>query len=194
MRTDELEKAAMMHLRGRLGHMPVCPKIFLPHGWEADLASVSKTGMLYEFEIKTSRSDFLADFKKSMRTYVAGEAGRNKHDAMERKLHGSDMPRTEWEIRRNMPPRQYWTPNYFYFITPEGLLNADDLPPYAGLLEFKDGYASNAVIARKPQRLHKAAVGEDAKVQKMFLHKLTNTVAYRLTGVNYKVGSQITLF
>src|SRR5688572_4816975 len=34
------------------------------HEWEADSFSVTSTGYVYEIEVKISRSDFLADFKK----------------------------------------------------------------------------------------------------------------------------------
>lgn len=33
-------------------------------GWEMDVALISKSGMLHEYEVKISRSDFLADKKK----------------------------------------------------------------------------------------------------------------------------------
>lgn len=46
-------------------HSPVCENVkYLINDFELDVMSVSKSGMLYEFEVKISRSDFLADKKK----------------------------------------------------------------------------------------------------------------------------------
>ena len=39
------------------------PNIFV-FGWESDFFLQKENGYCYEFEIKISRSDFLADFKK----------------------------------------------------------------------------------------------------------------------------------
>lgn len=46
-------------------HNPVCENVkYLINDFEIDVMSVSKSGMLYEFEIKISRGDFKADLKK----------------------------------------------------------------------------------------------------------------------------------
>ena len=46
-------------------HSPVCENVkYLINDFELDVMSISKSGMLYEFEVKVSRSDFLADKKK----------------------------------------------------------------------------------------------------------------------------------
>lgn len=46
-------------------HSPVCENVkYLINDFELDVMSISKSGMLYEFEVKISRSDFLADKKK----------------------------------------------------------------------------------------------------------------------------------
>lgn len=45
-------------------HTPVVANITTMFDWEADLFSVNKAGMTYEFEVKISRGDFKADQKK----------------------------------------------------------------------------------------------------------------------------------
>lgn len=45
-------------------HTPVVANVTTMFDWEVDLFSVNKAGLTYEFEIKISRSDFLADRKK----------------------------------------------------------------------------------------------------------------------------------
>lgn len=51
-------------------HSPVCENVkYLINDFEMDVISLSKSGMLYEFEVKISRSDFLADSKKRKHDY-----------------------------------------------------------------------------------------------------------------------------
>lgn len=46
-------------------HNPVCENVkYLINDFELDVISISKSGMLYEFEVKISRGDFKADLKK----------------------------------------------------------------------------------------------------------------------------------
>lgn len=82
---------------------------FQPYGWyEADILSITQAGYIYEYEIKTSISDFKADFKNK----------RYKHMLLDekRKISYGNIPRK------------------FYFVCPEGLLDVNDIPPYAGLI------------------------------------------------------------
>lgn len=52
-------------------HSPVCENVkYLINDFELDVVSVSKSGMLYEFEVKISRADFKADFKKSKHLWL----------------------------------------------------------------------------------------------------------------------------
>lgn len=51
-------------------HNPVCENVnYLLGDFEQDVISVSKSGMVYEFEVKISRSDFKADAKKRKHIY-----------------------------------------------------------------------------------------------------------------------------
>jgi hypothetical protein len=46
------------------GHTPVCENIYLFGNYEMDIMSVNKSGMVLEYEVKISRSDFKVDAKK----------------------------------------------------------------------------------------------------------------------------------
>lgn len=64
MNTKEIQK-----LIGKMQvlkfHSPVCENVkYLINDFELDVISYSKSGMLYEFEVKISRGDFKADLKK----------------------------------------------------------------------------------------------------------------------------------
>jgi hypothetical protein len=109
-------------------HSPVCEnlKYLLDfNSWKMDVVSLSKAGMLYEFEVKISRSDFKVDAKK------------RKHQ-----FYKSD----EFSIVEK------WTPNYFSYACPKDLITVDEIPDYAGLYYCKDEEVKEI---RKPKRLHK---------------------------------------
>lgn len=79
--------------------------------WESDYLALTKSGYWYEVEVKISRSDFKADFKKE-----------EKHKTLQ---------------SVNEKP----CPNYYYYAVPEGLVSADEVPDYAGLIYIgKHGY------------------------------------------------------
>lgn len=91
--------------------------------WESDFLCCTKSGIYYEYEIKVSRSDFRADKKK-----------KNKHLILE----------GVQEDRR---------PNYFYYAVPEGLIEAKDVPDYAGLVYIIDYFPFVKEIKPAP-KLH----------------------------------------
>jgi len=126
-------------------------------GYEMDIMCVRKGSfMVEEIEIKTSRSDFLADFRKTVGRH------RMKHQELER---GNLIA------------------NYFCFLVPALLLPKiqDDIPEYAGIYV---GYKLNKPYSekdnagyirhvRKPKRLHKNRPTEK------LLYKKTRGMTYR---------------
>lgn len=97
-------------LRVFLGTNPhVLTNVYI-FNWESDVFALSKSGIATEIEVKVSRSDYLADFKKQ------------KHEFMKRP--------EEATIRM---------PNRFYFACPEGMVFADEVPAYAGLIYTTQG-------------------------------------------------------
>lgn len=76
------------------------------YDWESDVLKITKSGYVYEFEIKISRGDFKNDFKHK----------KKKHLLLENKENKTKMP------------------NYFYYVVPEDLITEDEVPEYAGLI------------------------------------------------------------
>ena len=92
-------------------HTPVCENVkYLLHHWEMDVISISKSGMMYEYEVKISRSDFKADLKKSKQSFYTKE---------------------------NLV--KAWTPNYFAYACPKDLIKLEEIPDYAGLYYCENG-------------------------------------------------------
>lgn len=79
---------------------------------ETDLLVIQKSGLIFDIEIKISRSDYLADFNKL-----------EKHSI----LSGKSVV-------------EYF-PNKFYYAVPEGLIKSEEIPTYAGLIYIKGNHA-----------------------------------------------------
>lgn len=97
---------------------------FTPAGWwECDIFRVLKSGYTHEYEIKLSKSDYMADFKKQI--VVAERLNKPpiyKHDLLKRKCDVG--------------------PNRFSFVFGSvALLNSVEVPDYAGILVHKEIHA-----------------------------------------------------
>ena len=117
--------------------------------WESDKLIETKTGYIYEFEIKISKADFKNDFKnkKDKHMILAGSKAcgqeylpsflewyeklveRAKTSAYAR----SNLAHYERDRERNKIDNQR-KPNKFYYAVPEGLIQPEEVPIYAGLI------------------------------------------------------------
>jgi len=86
--------------------------------------TIGKADLVHEFEIKCTRPDFRREFEDK--------------DTKHKRLDRADN-------------RLMSLPNYFWFATPEDLLQPDDLPDYAGLMSVTpDG----CDVVQKAPRIH----------------------------------------
>lgn len=131
-------------------------------GWESDKLIKTRSCYYYEFEIKISKSDFKNDFKHKT----------DKHHLLNSMLTGEKHTLSfyrEWEwnksryvsfeaFERIKQHPCYFTdkqkkPNYFYYVVPENMITADDVPEYAGLIYVtEDGWLKTV---KKAPLLHK---------------------------------------
>lgn len=161
---------------------------------ESDFLSFLPSGYCYEFEIKISRSDFKADFKKIKHTIhqenekgkkyytVKGSEVKNRDPswkfckdfpelvtAIERSGYGYRMrnqiiTHLSFSAYSSVSFHQYSAeklPNKFFYVVPKGLVSADEIPSYAGLIyidedlnvkKIKDGKFIHKQILN-PQKL-----------------------------------------
>lgn len=91
---------------------------------KADLLSVTKARLVHEFEIKCSVADFHRDFEEK--------------DTKHKRLGRGDN-------------RLMSLPNYFWFATPPGLIERDDIPEYAGLIVVEAG---SCTVEKDAPRIH----------------------------------------
>lgn len=85
------------------------PNIHLFPKWESDFLGLTSYGYIHEFEIKLSKSDYLADFNKV-----------RKHNTL-RSFHRSKS-------------ETFRVPKRFYYVIHGFHLSAGELPDYAGLI------------------------------------------------------------
>lgn len=134
------------------GHRLVIPNYRCLKGWECDLLSVTNSGYLYEYEIKRSRGDFLKERKsfdnrtKRIRKYL-------KHDQM-KMLSKENCGDDKTEKLKN------YIPSKFYLITPQDLVDPDELPDLWGLYEVWEG---PEILHKKirAERIHKGKPSKD---------------------------------
>ena len=136
--------------------------------WESDKLIWTKSGYIYEFEIKVSRSDFRNDFKKKKEKHIILK-GPTEEEAYMPSFYQS----YEWnkqlyqsieECKARIKPgdrhliASHKRPNYFYYAVPEGMLQPEDVPDYAGLIWLLKDYRDVRcayVIKKTAPALHK---------------------------------------
>lgn len=144
-------------------------------GWESDKLIWTKAGYIYEFEIKISRSDYMNDFRHKVEKHLLLNSALPDESTVAREadLFGNLFKEkrkrypqiTMEQAKDRMKSVGERMPNYFYYAVPEGLLDADEVPPYAGLVyitTYKDGFEDQPdkwlhriKIVRKAPQLHK---------------------------------------
>jgi len=133
---------------------------FTPKGWwETDVCEITKSGFFREYEIKVTRADFLNDSSKS----------REVRRAWNPQTLTYDIWSTE-NKHQMVGSRAPGCPSQFWFVVPENLVAAEEVPDWAGLIYIRHGvhgrsrraYFSEREIKAAP-RLHRSKVDEEFK-------------------------------
>jgi len=153
--------------------------------WESDKLIETRSGLIYEFEVKVSRSDFFNDFNK-----------KDKHFVLEGKTGTvpsyDDVKARYWFVNDdNYRTDKYKRPNYFYYAVPEGLVKEEEVPDYAGLIyilpEDQDRKADGSwcgegfYVVKKAPKLHDTKYTDDelALGEKFYYNMLSWKDKYR---------------
>ena len=122
------------------------------HNWnECDALLLMKSGYCHEVEMKLTKSDFKADFKKT-NWWLTEE-----DPAFARPRHITGLKHEQC-----LASGQCF-PNRFSFLVPEGLVELDDIPAYAGLMYFTRNHGSygQIKIIRDAKVLHKKKINDN---------------------------------
>ena len=133
-KSKNIEAALIMNLYEK-GHSPITSHFTCMGLQEMDVISISKADYIYEYEVKISKSDFIADFKKP------------KHKLFTEKISVKNY------IKEGVQEVWFYTPNYFYFVVPKDLVTIDMIPDYAGLIYVNELFGFD--IIKKAPLLHK---------------------------------------
>jgi hypothetical protein len=135
------------------------PNIFMYGKYESDLLTITKALFAHEYEIKLSKSDFFADFKKSHKFFIGSETITRQDGMKETKYNYGN--RTKHEMYLNGKG-----PNRFSYVFPDGLIEHDKVPDWCGIVVIRNvhGY-DRAVVVRAAKLLHKNKATEKQILQ-----------------------------
>lgn len=102
--------------------------------FEMDLFKLNDGGMVTEYEIKISRSDFKNDFTKCFEVYDKAAADWR---TPVKKLKHEELAAGRLKVNR------------FWFVVPAGLIELKEVPKHAGLLQFNK-YGGFDVVKNAP--------------------------------------------
>jgi hypothetical protein len=138
--------------------------------WETDFLVVQKSGYCYEIEIKISRSDFLNDFKKKNKHLILNEGVYMKKKY---RYHADQVTKKKISEQYYSPTEWKFRPNKFYYCVPEGLIKAEEVPDYAGLM-YVCSYGVVTTI-KEAKFLHKEKIELTKKLCDKFYYYWKNT-------------------
>lgn len=139
---------------------PTRAKILNTNYWlgygEADVIAINPSDFVVEYEIKCSRSDFKADRKKvrKHKTYLG------THSYNKRIFKG--------------------VPNRFYYVCPKGLLKAEDMFAYSGLIYVDDRGNLETIVKAPLIHSNKAT----PSLIESIAHSLTIKLVYKMSSPN----------
>ena len=133
--------------------------------WESDKLIETRSGLIYEFEVKVSKADFKNDFKHKKDKHIILEGEERYGDKYlpkyyefleENRKRGGEWAVNNFKKYAENSPRYlvggHKRPNYFYYCTPPELISVDDVPWYAGLVYIDK--AGLITIKKKAPKLH----------------------------------------
>ncbi|MBR5395746.1 MAG: hypothetical protein IK144_11815 [Bacteroidaceae bacterium] len=136
-------------------------------GWESDKLIWTKAGYIYEFEVKISRADYMNDFRHKVEKHLLLNSALpdEKTEARQADLFDHLLkqkqkraPQITMDVAKQMlKPVGDKMPNYFYYAVPDGMIEPDEVPPYAGLIyvfEESTYHGKFLRIVREAPRLH----------------------------------------
>lgn len=148
-------------LRDRFRRSTCIPRYTPNKWWECDVFEITKAGYFREYEVKLSRSDFLADAKKFQE-----DVGYDRIDGKYQRVIKEH--RVKHDLLSKGDERG---PVQFWYVVPLGLVRIDEVPSWAGLIELTDRGASYSTShwrfsenqTKEAPRLHKKKIEQNVR-------------------------------
>lgn len=150
--------------------------------WESDIFTLAASGYAIEVEIKISRADYLADFKKVDKHRLLTNHSRNHCLYRKNYTDGATFGYGYGDYQK-LDGLACWIefckpkdkiPNKFYYACPEGLIKIEDLPPYAGLMWISDRGAVS--IKKQAPFLHKNKIIKETDLLDKYYWRVKNAI------------------
>jgi len=166
MNAFDLQRAFNFRYDSQQRYDLIVPNVHVgAHEW--DLLAVRRSGYIDEIEIKVTKSDFNADFKKQGQKRVPVPSSASPESYW-----------THWKLawfkKHRLTADGDRKCNYFYFMLPTSLADKCEIPEHAGLFVCHDGKTGIRISeAKRAGLLHKN------KVDQNFLYKVAKKASYR---------------
>ena len=148
----------------------VAPNIFPSRIYgEMDILAIRKSGYVDEIEIKLSKSDFKADFNKTVNKKIKTDYGYKF---------------TKVKKHRTLRSGKC-IPNYFSFLVPESIVDEIEIPKYCGLYVIYENRRNNIFEVKKAPILHKKkdiVEGLEEQIGKKMMYRYWNEIKKQKKG------------
>lgn len=123
-------------------HQLHCPNTTTVFPWEADLVSVTRSNLIHEFEIKISKSDFRADFKKVKHRLLKEKWENDRSYSITKEELERIWANWKPEAKDALTLLHYHEikqiPNYFWFVCYGFDVTLVEIPEYAGYIKIEN--------------------------------------------------------
>lgn len=133
------------------------------NSWESDYLALTKSGYLYEGEVKISRADFKNDMKK-----------KRKHQVLEGTYQPKMIDKWEKGKRVGKEEEKVLKPHYFFYAVPENLITEDEVPEYAGLVYMTETFPYFYWKKKAPKLHNEKYTGEELNLTDKFYYNMVN--------------------
>jgi hypothetical protein len=136
-------------------NIAICPNCLL-FKWEADVLVITDTQVIYEYEIKSTRADFLGDKKKDKHSVITGK-------------HWPELSK----------------PHYFYYVTGNDIVTLEDIPEYAGWIRVADSDGLKYCVHEKKAPPLRSKLATQTEIEKVQIATIDRCFKYmeKLSGV-----------
>lgn len=159
-KADKIKFELMRYCRSH-AYDVIIPNFFFGR-YEMDVFKLMQSGLVIEYEIKISRSDFFADFKKCRSVIDLGAPLETVSETYSRFRKRVKTTKHDEMISKNC------SCNRFFFVVPAELIKPDEVPAHAGLLYF-NGYSFDMI--KNAPLIHKQK--QDQSIYKKIALKLS---------------------
>lgn len=122
--------------RSDLALVPNCGAL----GHEADMLRVTKDRDVIEYEIKVSKADYRRDAKKDRTLWITH----------------LNAPHIQATVHRSLTRGYLRLPHRLYYVTPAGLLEDEEIPAWAGVIEATESETGwlSLRVRKRGRRIH----------------------------------------